>query len=172
MDDVIAFLKKYVKAEKDAYVASFQEADAAKFEAKLERAQEFYWEAPGGTLEMSLGQPDDAGDKEAYGDADKKEGRHVFLVKKYDHPKLGELYAAWASSARPRFAVSYGEILYVARKDGELKIISRYKLGMPGPGRDFEHLGGEEIDDPGEPVEVRKLEAPEKPDDKADYDAA
>jgi hypothetical protein len=172
MDEVIEFLERYAKAENQAYAASLLEADRARFDAKVERAQAFYWNDPDATLLLSLAQVSDAGDEDAYPDEKKEKGRRIFLVRRYEHPKLGDLYAAWTSPPRPGDTVTYGEILYVARKEGDLKIVSVYQKGMPGPDRAWEYRGGEEIKKPGKAVEVRKLLPPEMPDDRADYDAA
>ena len=100
------------------------------------------------------------------------EERQIFLVRRYQHPELGELFGVYVTPEDEQFILGYGEILYVARKDEKLQIVSRYRKGMPGGGLPWEWMGGERIDDPGEPVEVRKLLSPDLPEDRADYEGA
>lgn len=173
MDEAIALVRKFARAETAVLVAAYLESSPAKFERKVDAAQKFFWDAPMGTLLLSMGQLPDAGDtKENRRSAEKLTPREIFLVKQFRHAKLGDLYAVYTSSAKPRALLSYSELFYVARKDGALKIVSRYHRGMPSDARPltWEWMGGERIPRTGKPVEVRKLKAPEHPDHKAHYD--
>lgn len=173
MDDVIKLVEAFAVAEREAIAASLVEPDPAAFREKVEEAQRYFWDAPNATLRLTIGQSSGAGDTEQNRQwaADVKP-RQILMVKQFQHPEAGDLYAVYTTPEDPKFAVMYGEILYVARKDGELKIVSRYRKGFPGAGITWEWMGGERIDDPGTPEEVRKLLAPQNPEHKADYDAA
>jgi len=173
LDEAIELVRKFAKAEVAALAASYLETKRSAFERKVDAAQKFFGDAPMGTLLLSMGHYSKAGDtKENRGFARSLAPREIFLVKQFRHRTLGDLYAVYTSPPKARSLLSYSDIFYVARKDGALKIVSRYARGIPmGPRPlSWEWMGGERLPRLNKPVEVRKLKPPEHPDHRAHYD--
>ena len=67
---------------------------------------------------------------ERWKDADSSNIRHIYKICNYKDDKYGEVYVAYISESNPDIEIFlYGECLFVARIDNELKIIKSYTFG-------------------------------------------
>jgi hypothetical protein len=90
----------------------------------------------------------------------------IFQAKEYDDAKWGKVYKVYASSTNS-IADTYFRVYFVARLDGQWKIISQYGFIS----QVYEHREGVNFDHLGQPLEIRKLQPPAEPSDLEEYNA-
>lgn len=180
-DEVVQFARAFVKAEYDALLARHTEPDDAKFRKKSTSVQKYL----GRGVEIPLQRPIKTDDnwfntgKEMvkYGTL---APRKIFQIKRYDNGSGGPLYRVYASShTRPRRGgYPYGSSLFLREEGSRLEVISIYDLDILG--QEGQHLksdgltwilaSGDKVARLGEPSAVRKIEPPDHPEHRADYD--
>ncbi|MDQ2807417.1 MAG: hypothetical protein M3Z04_10985 [Chloroflexota bacterium] len=185
MDQVVEFMRDFIKAEHATQLVLYTESDETVLLAKLDQLEAFY--APG--VEPSVKAP--VARDAAYFEQAKKslatvQPRVLFQIKHYKHPKMGDLYRCYLSeNIRAGDKASYFANLYVADRKGQLQIVSQYLicLDCDGTGRidgkrcpeckgkGWDYFYGVRIANPGELIEVRKLHKPDNPQQLAEYEA-
>lgn len=186
MDQVVDFMRDFIKAEHTALLSMYTERDAAGFAAKREKLDTFY--APDVPSDLKAPVTRDAAYFEQSEAAlDKVQPRVLFQIKHYHHPKLGDLYRCYlTSNVRSSKKTNYFANLYVAAQHGTLQIVAQYLIcldcdgtgkvaGQRCPectGKGWDYFYGVQVTHPGELVDVRKLHKPDNPQQQADYDAA
>jgi len=86
--------------------------------------------------------------------------RTLFQIEHYRHAAYGDLFRCILSGTDAG-ADAISCCLYVARVDGDLKVIAKYGTDPQGG---WANRGGERIDEPGNLVAVRMFESPARPD--------
>ncbi len=185
MDQVVEFMRDFIKAEHAAQMAQYTERDDAAFAAKLDALKAFY--AP--ALEPDVRPPatrNAAYFKEAADTLDTIQPRVLFQIKHYKHPKLGDFYRTYVTDKiRAGKKATYFANLYVIDKKGKLQITAKYIIcldcegtgkvdGKRCPeckGKGWEYFFGIKIPALGAPDEVRKLHKPDNAAHLADYEA-
>lgn len=177
MEEVIDFITGYIDAEYEALRATYLEPNDDILASKMKAATDFMLVKPGHVMSLGFGRRPGMTPEEIARDADWVEDfqeRVLFQVKHYHHETWGDLYACVVSSNQKLQLLAYGSCFFVARTNGNLKVIAHYTPGatLPSGVTQWEYLEGSVIEDPGELIEVRKLLAPQLPSHLADYNAA
>jgi hypothetical protein len=185
LDAAVEFIRDFITAENAALHAQYTEHNQAAFDKKLDRLKEFYADDVAPDVN-DPGERDAAFFKESAESLDSVKPRLLFQVKRYEHPKLGDVYRAYVSNnTRSGKKSLYFANLYVAGKGKERKIIANYVLcrncaglgkvdGKKCPeckGDGWLWAGGTHMPKLDKPVEVHKLHAPDKPEHLAEYEA-
>jgi hypothetical protein len=89
----------------------------------------------------------------------------IFQVKEYDDAKWGKVYKVYASSTIASGSDIYFRVHYVAKVDGQWKIVGQDAASQG----QFEHRNGENFDHLKNPTEIRKLQPPADPLDLEEY---
>lgn len=183
IDSAVEFFQGFIAKEREAEVALANERDDAVFEALVDELNTFYT----GDIATTIYREPEADEASFSFYQRKLQGRKtpiLFKVARYAGPRGAALYRAYASSnleADDTYFTTY----WAKVKRGKLKIVAQYNRctecqgtgkvnGRTCPeckGRGWNWRGGEHIDDPGKPEEVRKLQPPADPQDLADYEA-
>jgi hypothetical protein len=91
----------------------------------------------------------------------------LFQVKEYEDAKWGKVYKVYASSTNASGSDIYFRIHYVAKVDGQWKIVGQDAASQG----EFEHRYGENFDHLKNPLEIRKLQPPADLADLEEYNA-
>jgi hypothetical protein len=174
MEDVIRYIESYMDAEYEALRATYLEPSDEILAAKVKKAEQHLLVRPGHIMSLGFGRRPGMSAAEVarratwVGDFRR---RVLFLVRRHHHEKYGDLYACIASSTQKLQLLAYGSCFFVTRMDDVLNIIAHYTPGptLPSGRTEWQHLDGSAIEDPGELVEVCKLQPPELASHLADY---
>ena len=185
MDEVVAFAKRYLQDLYAIELAFYEVTDDDKYQALVDKFDGYFDMVEGSRKERWDMPPKSVA---ARGIATKKEFSPgtLFLVRQYELPKLGTIYRAYTSQDRhPGYKSGYFHTLWIQRQKGGLKIVSidsrcpdcdgtgvlNGKSCRACSGAGYHFVRGVEIGDPGAPVAVKRVEPPENPADRADYDS-
>jgi hypothetical protein len=187
MDEAIEFLRAFAEAEYRANRANYSEPDDEKLMQLI-----WAWDAMfAGDLRSGLSRP--SGDPpELFASPDyvaatgRQQPRSIFAVARYQHGRT-DLFRGWmGDTEHGRRGEGIRQNLYVARVEGELKVVSRYQactscrgaMTLPDgqrcsscDGTGWIFRGGTEWRKLGRLLEVRKLQAPTDPLSQRTYDA-
>jgi hypothetical protein len=188
VDEVIAFVQDFIAREYEARRACCQ-PDRSVFEDKRREAESFFDQEAGSIgLDMAWNWASEKEDPDLAKALPQILARMrpdiLFLVRRYRHPRWGDLYRAWVDGGTQRRRTSYLLSLFVARTPRGLRIIAKWGTcvtcrgtgvldgeGCPEcGGTGWEFAGGEQLGELGPVVEVRRLEAPTDPQSLADYE--
>lgn len=166
-------VQEFASAEYDALQASYTANDAAEFDTAVQEANGFLHSTPGQYLTLTAGRHPQAGDTAPMREfAGQVTARKVLKARHYRHPQHGDLFAVYTSMPRKMAQLGYGSLFYLKDVDGALKIFAKYEPNMDYEDRiEWEAAGGAEIDDPGELVEEKKMQAPEMEPDRGHYES-
>lgn len=119
MNDVVDFVRKFLKTEHAARIAALSEPDATKALAAIRVADGAY----AGSSTAGIDRPDEIGDDER-SEAHKTVERALFVVREYGG---GTLYQAIVGEPYKRpYGTAFSAALFVAKEGGGLKIVARY----------------------------------------------
>lgn len=161
MDDVVKFVREYLKLEHHARVAALSEQDKQKALAAIRLADEAY----AADARAGIQRPDEIGDEQR-DRASKAVERELFLVREYGG---GKLYMAIVGEPWKRpYGTAFGAALFITRERGEPKIVARY---LPCPDCDASGaIGGKpcrdckgsgwSVKETGKAMDLGKLGAP------------
>lgn len=180
MDDVIAFARDLIAAEFDALVAKFTEPDEARFGALVAGLQTRFDYEIQRDFQRNADDPSFF-DKGARAVERMLAPRTLFQVKAYrcpDHPTLFRVYVGPAVRSRSAPA-RYSTNFYLAPSARGLRVIARYDVQMTDRGMTLITSGGvswlwmagEKLSSLGDLAEVRKIEPPDDPAHRAEYEA-
>lgn len=127
MDEVMAFLREYIEKEYEAERASFTERDEAKFTERLVALHPYYE----GNLRTGLSRPIEFTDAEwerRRAKAGEVIPRNLFQVKRYRHPRFGDVYRAYVSFTKTYGAGTCNYSMFVREIDGALKVFALYHM--------------------------------------------
>lgn len=188
MDEVLAFVRKFIQQEYEFNKILHTERDDASMQAARAQIRAYFADDfanfDQGPDYRRPSQPDNTffEDGQLQFDRGWIVPRTFFQLKQYQHPEIGQLFRAYTSSihrSEPGHN-GYANNFFITRQNNDLRIITRYRLHDPrGRGRVMitDHglmwaaSGGLKIQTMGKLVAVHKLEPPDQPADRAEYDA-
>ncbi len=173
----VEFIKAFIEKEYQALVSQYTERDEAIFQAKVAELEAYY--EPDIPSMLNRPNPPD----EEWFELGKQSveqsltPRILFQIKEYEHPSLGKLYRCYVGQnfrARNNNQAHYILNLYVAQKDGGLKIVSKYHIDRNKTTLDtgldsWSYRDGIELETLGNLLEVRKFREPTPPEQLAEY---
>lgn len=184
LDTATEALRDFLRAEHEARLALWTDRDQKAVEAKVAALNKTYFS---GSLTSGLHRRPGASEQyfeDGAHQAENAKVRDLFKVEEYRHPTEGTLVRGVVSQYWTE-GTSYASAFVLRKKGSRWKIVSLYNLcgdcngtgkvggrkcgGCGGAG--WINRGGEEIDDLGELVTVRKLMEPTDPDHLAEYEA-
>lgn len=190
MDDVIAFLGEFIAREVSARRSVYTEPDDAAFEATVRAVDELFDPRAGG---IDIGRPPAFGATmlETLGaDAIRQtlatiRPRLLFLVRRYRHADMGDLYRGYVDAGLDTVRTRYAESVWVTSPSAQPVIVGRWRVcltclgagSLDGracdscAGAGWEPAGGLSIGNPGPVLDIRRLVAPSDPVSLADYES-
>lgn len=157
MEEAIEFFKNYLQLEYDLWYKYYTDKTGEEYETLSEQIEEI--ELLGNSYPFPV--EDEEEWQEIYEDGKdilpNRKVRTLFVAKEYKHDKFGELYSFYTSrDTKGKDTINL--TFYVAKMDGEFKVISKYLVERESGG--WKYQMGEEIDKLSVPVNVVKLNAP------------
>ncbi len=172
MDEAMQVMRRFIDAEFEAVRAGYVDPDNDAVRAKEKGAEKFFHITPQTPMALGFGRgsatPEDLKDGERF--LNRIKPRTLFQVKHYRHPELGELHRFYASPWLVGYSLGYGSSFFVAKVDGEWKIVSRYAPARGGEKVEWEHESGMRLTTLGELTGTEKLTPPERAAHLADYE--
>jgi hypothetical protein len=165
MDEVIKFISAFLANEFEAIIQRWTEKDDEKFEQAEILLGKYYTQG----ISSGLARPLDMEEgwfltrKQAL---KRHEPRKLFQIKHYFHPEYYDLYRCYLSTTE-KGASLFFTCYFVAKKDGELKIISKYIYSFER--NDWKWQDGIQFETFGKLVEVRQFIAPTHPKQLDEY---
>jgi hypothetical protein len=173
MDDVEAFVRRYLDAEADARRAVLVEPDDVLSE-RLAEARGFL--APRGSPRMTfdVGRGPGATHDELAAQADQASAirpRDLFQIVEHRSAEHGQVWAAYVGPTMDFGRRQYDARWWVAHVDDQLRLVADERLTMSeDPAAiEWEHLKGRPMDDVGPPLAIRQFVAPEITAEAAHY---
>jgi hypothetical protein len=173
LDSAVAFFDAFLDAEYAALVALYSEPDDAVLAGLVAAAQRYLSSSPEARMAVGLNRAPGVSARQLEEDAKllgQLRRRALFQVVEFEHPSLGALFGAYASSQDAYTIGAYERLFYAAGLDTP-KIIAAYvpELLAPAPPVTWRRLQGMEIDRPGRPVAVRRLTEPTRKAHRQDW---
>ena len=188
MNDVIAFVRDYIAKDEAARRAAYGEPDESVFEEKVRTAESFFDPESGHMGSGSAWDYPVATDSPERASAKRQTLARIrpsilFLVRRYAHSTLGDLYRAYLDDGTTGRRTGYFECVFVANTSRGLRIIARWGICLTCQGtgeldgeechqcrgRGWEEAGGQKLGDLGPVVETHRFEAPTEEASLADY---
>jgi hypothetical protein len=168
VEKAIEFIKSFINQEYKSLVVEKTERDNSKYLASAGELSGYC--IPGLGLSFAGRRPFKPADdwfKTEKQAADELQPRRIFQIKHYKNPEYGDLFRCYVSETKSGNNTCFS-CLYAAQVEGNLKIISKYNIDFKGG---WINRGGKEIDKPGDLVEVRMFETPDRPDHMKAYES-
>jgi len=167
--EVEDFTRRFIDAEHRALRASFEEEDDAKALDLLRTAQGML----GAGAVLHFGRP--LGLSAELRAAKRRKAtqfvpRTLFAIRRFAHPTFGEVAQAIMSWDQAYGQRRYYDSFFIARIDGDLRMIARYGLEDNQTAVRWKRETGAELGDLGAPIESARFEPPEDDVHRRDWE--
>ena len=191
MKAIVEFLQRYIQHDYETRLASYTETSDQDFQRIVDGFDQFYSSDERVYAHVKRGNfegMDEETRAKMQSMAKRVVPRVLFLVRKYKHPKLGDLFRGYLSdnvSYGPDSLNGYSQAVYVAPTGEGPRIISIDDVCADCEGKGtlydetcsdckgsgYKHRQGKNISKPGKLLEAFKLQAPTEPVSLADYES-